>query len=293
MVFTIYTDFYYDGQYLNDFGYILCSFDDVSGTETVSSGSQITFNTTPIYNGRKQILLNTQYDECITSTFQICKNPCIYDDIELSPDDYRDIVCWLNRKEFLKFYLLDGENDYYDYYFEASFNCNAIKLGDKILGIELNMITNRPFAIHEPIIERFNMKDLESDAALSFRKIYKFKYISDEMGYIYPKIKITFNNVDSSLPFTFGIQHSGVENIETLELSKCPKGAVIQIEHPIITSSANTYDLFENFNFIFPTIGRSYKNDVNTVYLYNGTDYTKEKDIDVEIEYSPIVKVGV
>lgn len=277
----MYMDFYYDGQYLSDFGYILCSFDDASGAETVSSGSQITFNTASFEGGKKFAIINTQYDECISATFQICKNPCMFDDITLTPDDYREIVCWLNRHEFLKFYLLDDESDYYDYYFEATFNCNAIKIGDKILGIELSMTTNRPFAIHDPIVVNTSVSD---NGAFHFN----FDYTSDEVGYVYPKIKLTIGNYSDNAKvhdFTIGFSHYGGRG-SSLELSNCSEGEVITIEYPKITSSNTEHDLFNDFNFGFPTIGKSYNKNTNYIV---GSGFIG----DIEIEYTPVVKVGV
>ena len=61
-------DFSYDKNFLSDFGMVICSFDSPSGTQTVSAGSKITFNTVPMHNGKKYSLTGTQYDECITAT---------------------------------------------------------------------------------------------------------------------------------------------------------------------------------------------------------------------------------
>lgn len=38
-------DFEYDGQYLSDYGFIICDFNSSSGADIVSAGSMITFNT--------------------------------------------------------------------------------------------------------------------------------------------------------------------------------------------------------------------------------------------------------
>ena len=45
-------DFEYDGLCLSDMGYIICQF-DAESSQTVSNGSQITFNTTSTLNGSK------------------------------------------------------------------------------------------------------------------------------------------------------------------------------------------------------------------------------------------------
>lgn len=56
-------DFEYDGKNLSDYGMVICNFGD-KGLDTISNGSQITFNTVPTLSGSKHNLLNTQYDDC-------------------------------------------------------------------------------------------------------------------------------------------------------------------------------------------------------------------------------------
>lgn len=95
-------DFEYDNQYLSDYGFIICDFNFSSGANEVDAGSTITFNKISRHSGKRYGLSSTQYDECITTSFDICKNPDIYDpeDMEISNDEYRDIMRWLNRREF-------------------------------------------------------------------------------------------------------------------------------------------------------------------------------------------------
>ena len=77
-------DFEYDGRFLHEFGMILCNFDS-SGINTVSNGSVITFNTVSVQNGSNYRLTSTEYEDCLESTFQICKYSCDSDIIEISP----------------------------------------------------------------------------------------------------------------------------------------------------------------------------------------------------------------
>ena len=58
------TDFEYDGLLLSDFGCIMCSFDS-NGLETITNGSNITFNTSPILKGGKHVLTSTKYEKCL------------------------------------------------------------------------------------------------------------------------------------------------------------------------------------------------------------------------------------
>lgn len=140
-------DFEFDGKKLSDYGFIMCHFDD-KGLNTVSNGSKITFNTVSALNGSKHYLTSTEYEECLSATIQICKTPCYGDVMEISSVELRNITRWLSRKKFLKFKILD--ENYIDLYFEASFNISRIELDGKLVGLELEVVTNRPFALKEP-----------------------------------------------------------------------------------------------------------------------------------------------
>lgn len=140
-------DFSFDGKTLSSMGFILCKFDS-SGVETVD-GVQITFNTIPTLNGQKHELISTQYEDCLELTIQICKHSCTSDVQEITATDYRNISRWLLRKNFLKFKILD--EDHVDLYYEVAFTgINKIEIGGRLIGLELTLITNTPFALKEP-----------------------------------------------------------------------------------------------------------------------------------------------
>ena len=98
-------NFEYDGLLLSDLGYVICSFGD-KGLETISNGSKISFNTTPILNGNQYLLTHTNYEECLEIPFAICKDSCSTKSGDVEPikaDEVSQIMRWLNRKSFHKF----------------------------------------------------------------------------------------------------------------------------------------------------------------------------------------------
>ena len=151
-------DFEYDGIRLGNLGYLICRFDG-GGLETVSNGSQITFNKISMQRGDRWELASTEYSECLQATFQICKNPCMVDDMYMSLQEVSKLTSWLNRKDFhkLKFFT----DEYYDLYFEASFNVSRIELNNVPVGLELTMETKSPYALHDPEII-----NIESDSGI-------------------------------------------------------------------------------------------------------------------------------
>ncbi len=268
-------DFEYDGQYLSDYGFIICSFDGSPGISTVSAGSTVTFNKVSRYSGKKYCLVGTQYDECIESTFCIGKDPSIYgrNNMQITNDEYRDLMRWLNRREFLKFRLLgdddcDGETCYY----EASFNIGKIKIDEVLYGIELTMETNKPFGYGQEQSIIWNVNDIT--------KSYILYDTSDEIGYIYPSMVIEINsNGNFSL-------HNEMENC-TMIINNCKIGEVITIDGDthIVKSSLDSHHIYDDFNFEFFRIG-------NTI-LDRSNKLSCSLPCKIEFKYSPVIKNSV
>ena len=275
----MYIDFEYDGLKLSDMGYMLCKFDS-GGLETVSNGAQITFNTVPIQNGSKYVLASTQYDTCLEATFQICKNPCksIYD-MELTVRDIRELSSWLSRNKYLKFKLLDDE--YMNLYFEASFNISQIKLGGDTIGLELQMTTNRPFALMEPRTIKLS--------TIAENETRIINDVSDKEGFIYPYMEIKINEKTGD-GITFSIRNnaelSADGNGRLTEVSNCSGGEVITLDYPIISSNLDSHDTLANdFNWSFFRISNSFRNPKNELVISHPCE--------IKIVYSPIAMVGI
>ena len=260
-------DFEYDGLVLSDMGYMLCEF-DFNGEKTISNGSQITFNTVKTLYGQKHELTSIEYTECIASNFQICKIPCNNNDYEIDTTELRNLTRWLNRRNYHKFKLLD--DDFLDFYFEASFNINQIKIGGKLYGLELQMTTNRPFAVHEPIITKFNNR--VSDGKFSINNI------SDEEGAIDTKVEIKIlQDGDITITNEFNGNRTYIGN--------CKSGEIITMDNPIISTSLSSHKIQNDFNWKFIKLYNTYKNRKNSFIV--------SIPCEIIITYYPIVKVGI
>lgn len=261
------SNFEYDGVALSDFGFIICSFDS-KGMQTLS-GSKITFNTISVHNGEKRELIDIQYDDCIGTTFQICKNPCKNKNMEITLEEYRDIMSWLNRKQYNIFKFIDSK-EYEEIYFEASFNINKIEADGKLIGLELEMFTSRPYALHEP-------KTIQIDNTLSNGTSIVCTN-SDEEGYIYPSTKITINQTgDLTI-------HNAFEN-RTMFIGNCVNGEVITLNYPTIQSSLLTHKIQNDFNWNFLRLCSTFSNKKNIL--------TISIPCTIEMTYSPIVKISL
>lgn len=261
-------DFEYAGHKLSSFGFMICNFDGSKGVDIVTDGSEITFNTIPVLGGLKYNLVSTQYDNCLESMIQICKYSCTGGIQEITATEHRELTRWLSRKRFLKFKILDEDN--IDLYHEAIINVSKIELDGKIIGLELSVFTNRPFALKEP--KTIIIKNIEEDGK------YSINDTSYEEGYIYPHMEITINQ-SGNLKI-----YNAIEDRYT-NILNCVAGEVITLDYPTIQSSVSSHDIQNNFNWKFFRIANTYENSRN--------DLTISLPCTIKIEYSPIVKVGL
>lgn len=260
-------DFWYDGLTLSEMGYTICQFDG-QGLQTVSNGSEITFNTVPTLNGVKSELVSTTYDSCLETTFQICKTQCDGSDLEISFKEARDLINWLNRRGFHKLKFLD--DDWLDVYFETSFNVSRIEQDGTLVGFELTMKTNRPFALREPVV--MTLQNTEPDGVAVINDI------SDEEGCLYPHMEITIA-ADGNLEI-----HNDLEDRTTV-IKNCTAGEIITLDYPIIQSSLPFHKIQDDFNWVFFRIANKFKNKRNGLRI--------SIPCTLKVSYAPVVKVGL
>ena len=267
-------DFEYDGQNLSDYGFIVCDFSSGSSISEVSAGSNITFTKVSRNNGSRYSLTNTKYNECMTAQFDICKNPDIYSDseMEITSDEFRDIMRWLNRKQFCLFRFVSDSGEISDIdtcYHNASFNASRLMFGEKVYGIRLKMETNMPFG--------FGVERVFSWSTSSENESKVIHDTSDEIGYIYPTIEITCKT-DCDLLITNETEGC------TSSIKNCKAGEVITMhgDTNIITTSYDSHDICDDFNYEFFYIGNNALRTQNVITLSHPCD--------VVLKYCPIIK---
>lgn len=265
-------DFEYDNLLLSGFGFMICEFSNNSGFQTVNNGSDIKFTTTSILNGNQWLSAGAKYNECLSATFNICKTPCLsnnnIDIEEITVEEITQLSRWLCRKTFKKFKLI--KDGYEQIYFEGSFSLDRIMINDKVVGLELKLTTNRPFALYEPY--KKTLKFTSPMQTLSFRDI------SDEIGFIYAEATIICHASGD-----LGIYNS-IEDRETV-IKNVIAGEIITMKYPVISSSVASHKIQDDFNFNFFRIANSWNNVVNKI--------TVSLPCTIQFTYSPIRKVGV
>lgn len=265
------TDFEYDGKYLNDLGYIVCKFNDDGKMNTDSKGSEITFTKAAVDSGKRNRLNGTRYDECLTATFHICKDPDLFDEDlrEITRDDFRVLSRWLNRREFCKFRALVPDEEYIPMpFFYASFNLTKVLIGDRIMGVELNMETNAPFGY---AIDRWTTYHFAGGDT----KIYVDG--SDEPGNTYPQMEITIEEAGTLI---LSNSMTGCEMV----IENCTAGEKITLsgDTMIIETSNEDHDIANDFNYDFFSVGNKFGDARN--------DITASIACTVSLGYEAIVK---
>lgn len=259
-------DFEFNGKNLSDFGFIIASFGS-KGLETID-GSEIIFNTVANLDGSKHSLVSTNYDGCLECVIQVCKFSCNSDIKEILPIEFREISAWLNKRKFLKFKILDEEH--IDLYYNASVkSINRIELDGRLMGLELNIITDSPHAYKEPRL--ITIKNTVQNGKHSVNDT------SYEEGYIYPVVEITMAQ-DGDLSI-----YNAMEDRTTF-IANCVQGETIVMDYPVIQSSVSSHNIQNDFNWNFFRVANTFDNSRN--------DLTISIPCTIKIKYSPIVKAG-
>lgn len=270
-------DFEYDGKCLSDFGLMLCQFDSSGGLETVSSGADITFNTTKSVGSNRTKMYGSKYEETYSSVFQVCKNPCANEDMYLEPNKVSSLQRWLCRKDdYHPFKPI--QDDLQDIYWNATFSCKQIEINGKIVGLELTMYTDSPYAylMVQPITYLLNSGDE-----------FSLFDSSDEVGYIYPYVEILCNGDGKlALENSFDTKKTELTNLTNGEI------IILDGENKIISSSISRDNLPNSFNYYYPRI---FNKIVNGVDIRENIFKLSDDSIPCTItfKYSPITKIGL
>lgn len=263
------TDFEYDGTVLSDYGYVICSFDGNGGVKTESNGAKIKFNMVSHHNGNRFSLSSSKYEECVAIELDICKDPDKSDNLLITLEEIRKMMKWLNRRGFHKLRFFDNCNiEEYGCHYYASFNVDRITVDGEVYGLRLTANTNSPFAYGNDYCVREHITAGDYIVA---------RNISDEIGRISPDMVIVCHENGN-------LQLRNSRTGLTTMIKNCKSGEEIHIDGTmqIITSSMNSHDIANDFNYIFLSLENSRADDQNDIYV--------SLECDIEIRYSPIIK---
>lgn len=266
-----FVDFEYDGTSLSSKGMTVVSFDGMQDDE-ITTDSQRNFESISLFNGKYQPFVYSIYEDRLEIDFSIGRNICSNDveDYFLTVAQLESLQYWLNRPTAHKFKILQ-DAEYVNIFWEGSFNMDWVKLGEKVIGVNLHFISNRPFALGEK--EVFTEENLNQDNV-----IYIIDSSSDE-GSIVPSVEITLKE-DGDLELTNTFNE---EEIRTI-ITGCKADEVITFSNALqIKSSDSSHKVMDCFNWVFPRIYNVYGNNINR--------FSSNLDCECTISYNPIRKV--
>lgn len=265
------TDFEYDGKRLSDFGLMVLSFNGVNN-DTASSGADTTFRQVRTAGGDNYNLYSSTYDSAYSITFQIGKNPCKLlnqEEMHFSPIEISKIQSWLCQDEYCKFKI--NQDGYENIYWNATFSSKQILINGRIVGLELSLFTDAPYAYLEEIEI---IKEVKKD------KPFDIYSLSDEIGNIRPYLEVTMKETGEKF-----VLSNSLDSLTT-EVENVSENEVITFygRTQNITSSLDR-EIADDFNYHYPIIGNTKDTRLNK--------YISNLDCEIKIKYSPIIKVGL
>ena len=264
--------FTYDGISLNEFDnglYVIAFFD----TGSSSNEGERTIERTSMFMGKYQPFIYQKYEDTLTFSIGLVKNPCLIDEMEITVLEMENLKRWLCRPIPGKF-KVHGNNDtdmFYEYeeiYWEGTFNLQEINLNGKRVGVTLEFISTRPYALQE---------DTGISGTVEAEETIIIDDNSAEIGYIYPDITIRcLESGDLTMYNSIDQRATVIKNCSENEIITFSKELQIQSSNP-------THDIYNDFNFIFLRISNDYYNTINEIAFSLNCEY--------EITYNPIRKV--
>lgn len=273
---VIFKDFEYDGKRLSDFNSVLSS-DSGNGVQTVNTGNTIDFQTVELPFLKKVKTTKNKYGEMLTATLSIVKNPCdsryVY-----TQNEANGIYRWLNRMEFASFTPIYEDENWSQVFYHASFNVSTKRIGNDIVGFELEMTTDAPFAYYKEVT--FSKKSVTANNKLVFNDT------SDEVGYQYPVVTVKCNT-----PGTLTLTNSADPDNDVV-VKNCANNEVITFsgDTKSISSNMTHTTLYDDFNYKYPRIVNSMEKNSKDV---RRNEFFTSVNADITLVYSPICKVSV
>lgn len=267
------TDFIYDGSRLSDFGFIICDFNSSSGVSISNVGCEIVFDTVQLRETGQVFISGAKYGACLTTTFCVCKSIANYrndpSSAEISVQELRCLMTWLNRKRNCEFRILDEELD--NIFFEGTFAVSRCDYSGRLIGLQLVFTSNRPYGLCDEVTESLSLDqgnlsgtvdNLSDDIGITRLNSISVKCLSDG---------------DLDISNNFGNTHVYVRN--------CSNGETIYMDckNHIVMSDVESHKIYNDFNFVFPCLFKTAEESENTI--------TSSLPCQITIKYYPIAKI--
>lgn len=267
-------DFSFGDDRLSDYGCMVAGI-NTQFSHSASMGSKLNLETIKNRVTGQNKIINTDYDEVVSATFDICKNPFRNSNsMDFSDGELSFFMRWLNKKNYEKFKPIYDDESYSDLYFYGSFNeIYAINISGKIVGLTVTFTSNAPFGYANE--KEFNVSIDNADDSFIFYDD------SDEVGYLYPSF------YEITCMVSGNVKISNNMDTKSTVINNCIKNEVITMNctNKIILSSKAHLTLFNDFNYNYPRFVNKMTERKNI--------FTVSLPCKIKIKYSPIRKAGI
>lgn len=198
--------------------------------------------------------------------FGIMRDPCFTDEFEINEYEMESLKRWLNRPTPHKLQI--NGTGFHNIYWEGSFNVSEEIHEGKRVGANLTFTCNAPYGYK-------NFYDVTWESGGQPLTVTD---ISDEIGYIYPTLKI---KCKAGGEFVLSDQAGN-----TTRIKNCVSGETITILPNLqITTDNDTHrkTIYDDFNYVFPKVENSFRSRKN-VYQTSGIGCS------IVFSYKPIAK---
>lgn len=261
------SDFSFNGITAASHGLCLCSFDGTA--ELTNAGSTLEFTTAKAIGSYKWYSYGHEYAEPLSFTIHIVKKD--YSSFTMS--EKAMIARWLLRIDGYKPFQF-GTGEYMDIIFNARGESMKEIVVGQTQGIEVNFVCESPFGFTPVTHKKFKITGDNQQ--------FLFNNDSEEIGYIYPSMKIT---IDFDCDLTI-INQSDANRATTIR--DCKAGEIITLNNElkiISTTIPLLHDIQNCFNYQWFRFYRGEFEQDNKL-LISG-------QCTIELEYQLIRKIGV
>lgn len=220
------------------------------------------------------MLVNAEYGNCFSVTFEICKNVNNPADGVISISEMSKLMKWLTRKDFHQLTLIDKyDPDYNSIHYDGSFSAAKVQVGGAVVGLELTFTSNRPYGYGDVITNTIDITEVNGSSPMQVD--------CDEVGVLYP------DEVEIKLNGSGNLTISNDKDSQKMYFANCTQGQIIKMDcvHKIISTSLSAHKLYNDFNFVF----------FRLVCCADNADNIIQASIpcSIKISYSPVKKVVI
>ena len=264
-------DFQFNGELASSYGLFICDINvNSNDINIVNNAAKITPVLVRSAGSDVWQYVKGNYDEALSATIKVIKNPCNDDNQYFSVYEQREINRWLNKRD--KFYPFKIIKDGYENInFNVQINVNKIEIYDKVIGFELEIITDKPYAYldeHTELIDTTQSRN------------FILANESDEDGEIDVIFKINCLGIG-----TLRITNSASQ--KTMIISDCQYDETILVDtkkRKIVSNKRTSSEILDKFNFVWIKLKRINGDGSN--------EFTINMDANIEVKYSPIAKIS-